>query len=76
MQRRPDDRYQSASAFKADLDAPDRVQVTGYSNRLQAPRSKLSLEGAQLVYGAFMGVGMIAFLVVLFLCLVHFGKGH
>jgi serine/threonine protein kinase len=76
MQRRPDDRYQTAAAFQADLDAPDRVQVTGYSNRLQAPRSKLSLEGAQLLHGAFLGVGMIGFLVILFLCLAHLGGGH
>jgi serine/threonine-protein kinase len=76
MQRRPDDRYQTAAAFKRDLDSPDRVQVTGYGQRLRAPRSKLSLEGAQLLHGAFMGVGMIAFLVILFLCLVHFGGGH
>jgi serine/threonine protein phosphatase PrpC len=37
MARTPADRYQSAAAFKADLDAPDRVQVTGRANRLEAP---------------------------------------
>jgi len=37
MARDPADRYQSAVAFKTDLDAPDRVQVTGRANRLQAP---------------------------------------
>jgi serine/threonine-protein kinase len=37
MARDPGDRYQSAAAFKADLDAPERVQVTGRANRLQAP---------------------------------------
>ena len=37
MARDPRDRYQSAAAFKADLDAPERVQVTGRANRLQAP---------------------------------------
>ena len=76
MQRRPDDRHQTAAAFKADLDSPDRVHVTGYANRLQAPRSKLSLEGAQLLYGALAGAGMIGFLVILFLCLVRFAGGH
>jgi len=75
MQRKPADRYQSAAAFKADLDSPDQIQVTGYCHRLKVPRSKLSLEGAQLLYGAFIGVGVIAFLVILFLCLVHFGGG-
>jgi serine/threonine-protein kinase len=37
MARNPGDRYESAAAFKADLDAPDRVHVTGRANRLQAP---------------------------------------
>ncbi|HWZ96098.1 MAG TPA: serine/threonine-protein kinase [Opitutaceae bacterium] len=76
MQRRPDDRYQSAAAFKADLDSPEKVQVTGYSNRLKVPRYKLSLEGAQLLNGAFLAIGMMVFLVILFLCLVRFGGGH
>jgi serine/threonine-protein kinase len=76
MQRRPDDRYQTAAAFKADLDSPDQVKVTGYCHRLKVARCKLSLEGAQLVYGALVGVGIIGFLVILFLCLVHFGGGR
>ncbi len=37
MARDPGDRYQSAAEFKADLDAPERVEVTGRANRLQAP---------------------------------------
>jgi serine/threonine protein phosphatase PrpC len=37
MARNPGDRYESAAAFKADLDSPDRVHVTGRANRLQAP---------------------------------------
>ena len=37
MARNPADRYASAAAFKADLDAPDQVHVTGRANRLQAP---------------------------------------
>ena len=37
MARTPSDRYESAAAFKADLDAPERVHVTGRANRLQAP---------------------------------------
>jgi serine/threonine protein kinase len=75
MQRRPDDRYQSAAAFKADLDSPERVQVTGYASRLKVPRYKLSLEGAQLLNGAFLAMGMMVFLVILFLCLAHLGGG-
>jgi len=37
MARTPNDRYQTAAAFKADLDAPQNVHVTGRANRLQAP---------------------------------------
>jgi serine/threonine protein kinase len=35
MQRDPADRYQTIKAFKADLDAPEKVFVSGYCNRLQ-----------------------------------------
>jgi serine/threonine protein kinase len=76
MQRRPDDRYQTAAAFKADLDSSDRVRVTGYCNRLKVPRCKLSLEGAQLLAGALIGTGVIVFLVIIFLCLWYFGSGR
>jgi serine/threonine protein phosphatase PrpC len=37
MARVPADRYESAAAFKADLDAPEHVDVTGRANRLQVP---------------------------------------
>jgi serine/threonine-protein kinase len=37
MAREPQDRYQSAAAMKADLDAPELVQVTGRANRLKVP---------------------------------------
>ena len=37
MARNSGDRYESAAAFKADLDAPEQVHVTGRANRLQAP---------------------------------------
>ena len=73
MQRKREDRYQTAAAFQADLDSPDRVQVTGYCDRLKVPRFTLSLEGAQLFYGAIVGVGVLVGLVILFLCMVHFG---
>jgi serine/threonine protein kinase len=76
MQRRPDDRYQTAAAFKADLDSPGRVQVTGYCHRLKVPRWKLSYEKTQLLAGAFLGLAGMVFLVVLFFCLVHFGGGR
>jgi len=37
MARDPRERYQSAAAMKADLDAPATVQVVGRVNRLKAP---------------------------------------
>jgi len=36
MDRDPDRRYATAEAMKADLDAPERVAVTGRSERLEA----------------------------------------
>ena len=37
MARDPAQRYPSAAAMKADIDAPERVHVTGRVNRLQVP---------------------------------------
>jgi serine/threonine protein phosphatase PrpC len=37
LSRDPRDRYPTAAAMKADLDAPDRIEVTGRASRLQAP---------------------------------------
>jgi len=37
LARDPKDRYPSAAAMKADLDAPDRVELSGRASRLQAP---------------------------------------
>jgi serine/threonine protein kinase len=38
LARNPADRYVSAAAMKADLEAPEQVTVTGRATRLQAPR--------------------------------------
>ena len=69
MRRDPAERYPSVAAFKADLDAPERVHVTGLSGRLRAPRWRLSLQGTPLLAGALMGVGAVVLLVTLFLAL-------
>jgi serine/threonine protein kinase len=37
LARNPDDRYPTAAAMRAELIAPDRVQVTGRADRLKAP---------------------------------------
>jgi len=69
MRRRPAERYQSVAEFQVDLDAPERVHVTGLSGRLQAPRWRLSLQGTPLLSGALIGIGALAALVGLFLIL-------
>ncbi|MCM0084469.1 serine/threonine protein kinase [Geomonas sp. Red32] len=38
MERLPEGRYPSAAAMKEELDHPERVEVTGRCQRLQAPR--------------------------------------
>ena len=37
MEQNPYERYPSAVAMKADLDHPDKVQVTGRAERLRPP---------------------------------------
>jgi serine/threonine protein phosphatase PrpC len=37
MEQRPENRYSSAAAMKADLDAPDKVVLTGRADRLRPP---------------------------------------
>lgn len=66
LQRKADDRYASMAAFKADLDAPERVAVSGYSDRLRAPRWRLSLHTTPILAGLFIGFAAIFSLVVLF----------
>ena len=69
MQRRPEDRYQSMAAFQADLDAPERVRVTGYCDRLRRPRWKLSFHANPILAGALLGlsivIGFAVFLLVM-----------
>jgi len=69
LQRKPGDRYPSMAAFKADLEAPTRVLVTGYCQRLRPPRWKLSIQGTPVLAGLLLGLGAILFFVVLFLLL-------
>jgi len=37
LERQPFDRYPTAAAMKLELDAPEKVQVTGRSERLRPP---------------------------------------
>jgi serine/threonine-protein kinase len=67
LQRKPDERYPSTEAFKADLRAPERVVVTGYCDRLKKPRWKLGFQSTPALAGLLLGVGAVLSLIVLFL---------
>jgi serine/threonine-protein kinase len=69
LRRDPGDRYQTVAAFKADLDAPEGVHVTGLSGRLQPPRFQVSLLGTPILAGVLVGVVTLLALVGLFLLL-------
>jgi|CZKI01.1.fsa_nt_gi serine/threonine protein kinase len=69
LQRSPGGRYQTMTAFKADLNARARVPVTGYCMRLQPPRWKLSLHATPVLAGMLLGLGAILLLVIVFLIL-------
>ncbi len=69
MQRDPVRRYESAAAFKVELDAPEAVHVTGYCDRLEVPRWKFGLRETPVLAGTLLGLGFISFQVVLFLLL-------
>jgi serine/threonine-protein kinase len=71
MQRDPANRYQTAAAMKADLDAPATVRVTGYCDRLEAPRWRLGFRETPVLAGTLLGLGVITAQVMLFLLLSH-----
>jgi serine/threonine protein kinase len=69
LQRKPRDRYPSMAAFKADLDAPERVPVTGYCERLRRPRWRLGFQSTPVLAGLLLGIGALLFFVAMFLIL-------
>ena len=70
LRRNPAERYPSAAAMKADLDAPERVAVTGLSGRLQpVTRWRRGVRLARHIATYF--VLPVASQVVLFLLLWH-----
>jgi serine/threonine-protein kinase len=75
LQRRPADRYPDVAAFRAALDAPERVEVTGLCEGLKPPHFRLSLQGTPFLAGGLIGVGVVLSLVALFFLIVHFSKG-
>lgn len=72
MQRNPADRYQTAAEFKAELDAPSKVFVSGYCDRLQKPHLRLGLRTTPLLTGTLIGFGFISLQILAFFLLRHF----
>jgi serine/threonine protein kinase len=74
MQRDPAGRYPSAAAMKAELDAPGQVRVTGYCNRLVAPRWRMSMRETPVLAGTLIAVVFIVLQVTAFMLMRHFMK--
>jgi hypothetical protein len=69
MQRDPSNRYATIKELKAELDAPEKVFVSGYCNRLQAPRWRMGFRETPVLVGTLMALGFIAVQVLGFLVL-------
>jgi len=76
LRRKPAERYPNMAAFRADLDAPDKVVVTGLCSRLRPPRWVLSFEQAQIVYGLIMTVFVVIGLIIAFFVFLHLPTKH
>ena len=76
MRRKPAERYANMAAFRADLDAPEKVVVTGLSTRLRPPRWVLSFEQAQIVWGLGLTVFVLIGLVIAFFVFLHLPTRH
>jgi serine/threonine protein kinase len=72
MQRDPANRYPTVAAMKAELDAPQKIHVTGYCDHLQSPRWRLSLRETPVIAGTLLALGFIFLQVAAFLLLRHF----
>src|SRR5579871_5430172 len=71
MQRDPGDRYQTVAEFKAELDAPEKVFVSGYCDRLKKPGWKFGYRTTPVLFGIVMAVAFIALQVAGFELLRH-----
>lgn len=72
MQRNPAERYQTIAEFKAELDAPGKVFVSGFCDRLQKPGWHFSYRTTPILFGVVIGISFIALQVLGFLLLRHF----
>ena len=75
MRRNAEERYQTAAAFKADLDNPEAVKVTGLCNRLESPRWKFGMQTTPVLAGTLVGLGFISLQVLAFFLIKHL-SGH
>ncbi len=71
MQRNPADRYQTIAEFKAELDAPGKVFVSGYCNRLQTPGWRFGYRTTPVLAGTLIALAFIGLQVLGFFLLRH-----
>jgi serine/threonine-protein kinase len=71
MHRNPADRYQTAAEFKAELDAPLKVFVSGYCNRLQEPSWSFGMRTTPVLAGTLIALGFIALQALAFFLIRH-----
>jgi serine/threonine-protein kinase len=67
LARDPEDRYPTAAAMKAELVAPDRVEVTGRANRLKAPSPGERHWRAPLIVVIALAVPVLLFFLFLYI---------
>jgi serine/threonine protein kinase len=72
LQRDRTDRYQTAAEFKAELDVPSKVFVSGYCKRLREPSWSFGFHTTPVLAGTLIGVAFISLQVLAFLLLRHF----
>src|SRR5262249_51141077 len=72
MQRDPADRYQTAAEFKAELDAPAKVFVSGYRDRLQSPGWRFGFRTTPVLAGTLIAFAFVSLQVLAFFLLRHF----
>jgi serine/threonine-protein kinase len=76
LRRKPAERYATMTAFRAELDAPEKVSVTGLCHKLRPPRWVLSYEQAQILSGLVISVLFGLALFTAFFFLLHLPTRH
>jgi serine/threonine-protein kinase len=76
MRRKPSERYPTMAAFHSEVDAPERVHVTGLSGRLKPPTFRLSLEGTPILAGVLIGLGVLLAAAAIVFMAIHGAGAH